>query len=61
MWSDPIVEETRAARAKVIEPFGEDIHAFFEFLRERERQSGDTAVTLEPVAPEPAIKHPSSR
>ncbi len=61
MWSDPIVEETRAVREKLIEPFGEDIHAFFEFLRERERQSNTPAVTLKPVTPEPSLKHVGSR
>jgi hypothetical protein len=61
MWSDPIVEETRTARAKVIEPFGGDVHAFFEFLRERDGQSSTPAVTLEPVTPEPSLKHVESR
>jgi hypothetical protein len=49
---DPIVDETRKARESVVQPFGENIHAFFEYIRERERQSGVSVVTLEPNAPE---------
>jgi len=52
MLSDPIVDETREARATVIKPFGENIHAFFEYIRERERESGVPVVTLEPNTPE---------
>ena len=52
MWSDPIVEETRKARAEAFGRFGEDIHEFFEYIRERERQSGEPTVTLQPNSPE---------
>ena len=52
MWSDPVVEETRKARAEAFGQFEEDIHAFFEFLRERERQSDQATVTLQPNPPE---------
>ena len=52
MLSDPIVDEIRKARESVIQPFGENVHAFFEYIRERERQSDVHVVTLEPNAPE---------
>ncbi len=52
MWSDPVVEETRKARAEAFGRFEENIHAFFEYLRERERQSDQTTVTLQPNPPE---------
>jgi hypothetical protein len=53
MWSDPIVEETRKAREEVVAPFGTDVHAFFEFLRARERSESNPPVTLTPNKPEP--------
>lgn len=52
MWKDPIVEETRQAREKIVEECGEDVHAFFEFLRARERRHPDDMVTLSPNEPE---------
>ncbi len=61
MWIDPIVEETRKARAELVAPFGGDIHAFFEYIRQCERESGDSPVTLEPNAPEPETERVSSR
>jgi hypothetical protein len=52
MWSDPIVEEVRSARAEAFARFDGDIHEFFEYIRERERSNAEPAVTLEPVQPE---------
>ena len=52
MWSDPVVEATRQARGEVVAPFGEDIHSFFEFIRERERTNSEPTVTLNPNPPE---------
>ena len=52
MWSDPVVEETRNARIEAFGQFEENIHAFFEYLRERERESGQATVTLQPNPPE---------
>jgi len=52
MWSDPIVEETRKARAAAFDRFGGNIHEFFEYIRERERQSGEPTVTLQPNSSE---------
>lgn len=56
MNEDPIVEETRAARAEIVAECGEDVHTFFEYMRQREKDSGQTVVTLEPNAPEPSLR-----
>jgi hypothetical protein len=61
MWSDPIVKETRRARGEVIAPFGEDIHRFFEYIREREQRNGTPTVTLEPNPPEILTTHAAAR
>jgi predicted NUDIX family NTP pyrophosphohydrolase len=61
MWQDPIVEETRAARKEIVEECGEDVHAFFEHLRARERQHIEDVVTLSPNEPESDIRHVASR
>lgn len=61
MWSDPVVEETRKARAEAFDRFGENIHAFFEYIREREHESGQPVVTLEPNPPEVILAHNTSR
>ncbi len=61
MWSDPVVDETRRAREEVVAPFGGNIHAFFEYIRERERQSAEHVVTLEPNAPEQLTQNIASR
>jgi hypothetical protein len=60
MLNDPIVEETRAARAQLVEQTGESIHAFFEYLREREKHDREGVVTLPPNAPEPTMRHVAS-
>jgi len=51
--NDPIVAETHRVREELAAEFGNDIHAFFEYLRQRERASDETVVTLEPTPPEP--------
>ena len=53
MWEDPIVEETRAARAKLVAQAGGDIHAFFELIRELEKQDPEGVVSLSPNPVEP--------
>jgi hypothetical protein len=60
MWQDPIVEETREARAQIVEECGEDVHAFFEYLRSRETKHIEDVVTLEPNEPEAACRHGTS-
>ena len=61
MWNDPIVEETRQAREEIVEECGEDIHAFFEFLRARERRHPEDMVTLQPNAPEDDLSRTAAR
>ena len=61
MSDDPIVEETRKARAEIVAACGEDVHAFFEYLRDRERHNNRSVVTLEPVAPEESMHGSSAR
>lgn len=61
MWEDPIVEETRAARAEIVEQVGEDIHAFFEYLREREKRASEGVVSLPPNSPEASMRDVASR
>lgn len=55
MGPDPIVDEIRRAREEVVAPFSENIHEFFEYIRQRERQSDATFVTLPPNPPDPVI------
>ena len=57
MWADPVVEEVRKARAEAFASFREDIHRFFEYLRQRELENGEPALTLEPNRPELAATH----
>jgi hypothetical protein len=61
MWDDPIVEEIRRARQEVVERFGDDIHAFFEYLREREASEKNPVVTLTPTQPDPEMIGVASR
>lgn len=55
MAHDPVVEETHRIRREIAAQFNDDVHAFFEYLREREAKHPDRVVTLEPVAPEPIV------
>jgi hypothetical protein len=52
MSDDPIVEETRAARAEIVSECAENIHTFFEYIRDRERKNPAGVVTLKPNVPE---------
>jgi len=60
MWEDPIVEETRASRQELVDEFG-DIHALFQYLREREQREPERIVSLSPNSPESVVKHVASR
>ncbi len=51
MWEDPIVKETRAAREKLVQEFGEDLDALWEHLQEVQRQYQDHVVTGQPKVP----------
>ena len=61
MSNDPIVEETRNARAEIVRECGEDVHTFFEYLRERERRNHRSVVHLEPVTPDESMQGSSAR
>jgi hypothetical protein len=61
MSDDPIVEETRAVRAQIVHECGEDIHTFFEYLRQREKENQQEVVTLQPNAPESRMEGATSR
>jgi hypothetical protein len=56
MIDDPIVENTRKAREETVLECGEDVHAFFEYVRERERRNGRDAVALTPNVPESSMQ-----
>ena len=51
MWEDPIVKETRAAREKLVQEFGEDLDALWEHLQEVQKQYQDRVVAGQPKAP----------
>ena len=51
MWEDPIVKETRAAREKLVQEFGEDLDALWEHLQEVQKRYQDRVVTGQPQAP----------
>lgn len=48
MWQDPIVEEVREVRERHAAQFDFDLERIFADLKERERTSGRTYVTLPP-------------
>lgn len=49
---EDILEETHRVRREISAQFSDDVHAFFEYLRDRESQRPDQVVTLDHVAPE---------
>jgi hypothetical protein len=51
MWEDPIVKETRAAREKLVEEFGGDLDALWEYLQETQKKYQGRVVTGEPKPP----------
>ena len=58
MWEDLIVEETRAAREKLLQRFNYDRDALCAYLREQETRSTKKAITLEPRRP--SVRHHAS-
>lgn len=54
MIEDPVVEETHRIRREIAAEYP-DVHAFFEYLRERERRNPEMIVTLPPTHPESAV------
>lgn len=61
MANDSIVEETRTARAEIVEACHENVHEFFEYLRTRESSKTTGVVTLEPNIPEPIMQGSNAR
>lgn len=61
MWEDPVVEETREWRRQITHQFGEDVHAFFEYIRKREKDHPGGVVTFPPNLPAPHLKDVPSR
>jgi hypothetical protein len=53
MPEETIVDEAHRVRREISAEFNDDVHAFFDYLRQREAQQPDRVVTLEPVTPEP--------
>jgi hypothetical protein len=53
MWEDPVVKETREARAALFARFDNDLAALCRFLREKEAEHPKRMVTLQPRRPEP--------
>ena len=53
MWEDPVVKETREARAQLFARFDNDLAALCRFLREKETEHPDRMVTLQPRRPAP--------
>ena len=52
MSENPILKEIWAARAEIMEEVGGDVHAFFEYIREKERQRRGGDINLPPTEPE---------
>jgi hypothetical protein len=50
MSEDLLVEEIHEVRRQLAAEFEGDVHAFFEYLRQRETAKSNV-VTLEPIAP----------
>ncbi len=43
--NDPVVEEVREIRRKIFEECGNDLHRYFERLREKEKNSTNPKIT----------------
>lgn len=46
MWNDPIVTEVRRAGQRLFEEAGNDLHVFFQRLREAEKKHPERVVEL---------------
>ena len=55
MQEEEIVAETHRVRREISAQFHDDVHEFFEYLRQREATRPDQVVTLDRVPPEPAV------
>lgn len=54
MREDAILEEIHHVRREISAQFHDDVHEFFEYLRQREAKRPDQVVTLDRVLPEAA-------
>ena len=54
MIEDRVVEETHRIRREIAAEYP-TVHAFFEYLRERERMNPEKIVTLPPTHPDPTL------
>ena len=52
MADDPIREDIHRIRRELAAELNGDVHALFNYLRDRETRHEDRAVTLKPIAPE---------
>ncbi len=59
MVDDLIVEDIHRVRRELAAEFNGDVHALFQYLRDRETRHEDRAVTLNPIAPEVSSKDSS--
>jgi hypothetical protein len=62
MSEDPIIDEIHDVRRQIAAEFEDDVHAFFDFLRQGAARRANV-VTLDPVAPDapPADKPRQTR
>ncbi len=56
-WIDPLVAEVHAARERIVDAVGGDLHALCEQLRAREAAAGRIPVRHPPRLPDPASRH----
>jgi len=56
MADDPIVDETRAARERLVAKFGGDLDALWRHIHEVEQTLEDRIVRREPKRPEPSAR-----
>lgn len=54
MGEEAVVEEIHGVRREIAAQFNDDVHAFFEYLRQREAQRPEAVVSLDRVVREPA-------
>lgn len=54
MGEEAVVAEIHRVRREIAAQFNDDVHAFFEYLRQREAERPDSVVSLDRVVREPA-------
>jgi hypothetical protein len=61
MWEDPIVKETRDARAELVDEFGGDLNALWEHLQKTQERYRERVVTGQPKPARLQTGRPHSR